>query len=477
MSISALNNFHYVNRIEQINMVKKSLNTIRGGQTVFNTVLEWYGIPGIGKTTISQLAIPELCPQMKIPFAFIDFDPEDNQNAEKYFKDHVLLIEDIFRQIGVDKPTDIKKALEKYREATEKETFLREERQKQVVNKFTDYVKEKLKTDPVVLIFDSTEKMNSDLSAWVEEKIISPLCLTGKCIIIWTGRFQQHWKKFEVRRRVVSRKLEPLLPEFTLKQVEDIGVVGIDVYRFTAGHPMANKKLAEKIKEDKNRQFEDQELINIVEGVIDKHAMRDVSTELKAACFVLSIVRQFDLGILKKLLLKFVSYYKDTENFLTIIGSLSETSLVEWDNVRKGYALDETIRYILSLHLSLNDPERYKDINEEALKIYGEWIERVPENRSIYILERLYHLAKIDVAQDQLQIEANLKQELKNFLKKYYKGDDIEFVYSAATRLYEELKKDNEFEKIVGKDGFVHLQEIVNNHRLTLEEDKRRETK
>ncbi len=47
----------YVGRFEEIDEVKSRLNTVRLSKPVFDTILEWYGIPGIGKTTLSQNAI------------------------------------------------------------------------------------------------------------------------------------------------------------------------------------------------------------------------------------------------------------------------------------------------------------------------------------------------------------------------------------------------------------------------------------
>ncbi len=47
----------YVGRFEEIDEVKSRLNAVRLSKPVFDTILEWYGIPGIGKTTLSQNAI------------------------------------------------------------------------------------------------------------------------------------------------------------------------------------------------------------------------------------------------------------------------------------------------------------------------------------------------------------------------------------------------------------------------------------
>lgn len=460
----------YVNRVEQIDEVKRRLNTIRLGQTVFDSILEWYGIPGIGKTTLAQNAIAEYCHRMEVPFACLDFNPEENENAGKYSADPILLLEDIFKGIGVYKPTDFLKTLERYRQATDE--HLRAEREKRVLDEFLHYVNELLKDDPVALLFDTTDKAAPETVTWLEESVISPLCRTGKCIIVWTGRFPQRWKRFEVRRRVASSKLDPLLPEATAEQV---GPTKVKIYQFTFGHPMANERVAEAIErfEAEGQPFQEEDLVNeLVDKVIDKYVMEGVPLELNAACRVLAVVRQFDVIVLRRILSKFVDYFREMKDtlFLGLVGRLSETHLVEWDAVRKGYALDETLRRILALHLRLNQPEQYLQVNKVAADIYDEWIERVRENRSVYVLERLYHQANIASAEGKssARIASKLERELENYLERYYQDKDQEFAYSSTTRLYQELRKDDELRKLVGGKGFAQLQKTIEQHRSAL---------
>ena len=460
-----------VDRDQQIGEVEKRLNAIRLGQTVFDSILEWYGIPGIGKTTLAQGAIAGLCEKKKIPFACLDFDPKKNDKASKIPGEPILLLEDILEGIGTGAPIDFEQAVKKYRQAPDED--LRAEREKKVLQEFLHHVYRLLENDPVVLIFDTTDKVEPDVAAWVEENVISPLCLKGKCLVIWTGRFPQRWRRFEVRRRVVSSRLDPLPREAT---VEQVGPIEVDVYRFTFGHPMGNERLSEAISrfEKEKQTFGERDLINVVNRVIDEYVMQGILPELNAACRALAVVRQFDVIILRRILSEFVSHFKDIDAYLKVIGQLTETSLVEWDAVRKGYALDETLRHILALHLRLNQPERYSAINEVASKIYDEWIERVRENRSVYVLERLYHQASIAGSRGETQsyIADKLHGELQGYLGKYYRDGDREFAISSATQLYQEMRRDNELREIVGEQGFSRLEETVNSHRLTLAQGK-----
>ncbi len=454
-----------VDRAEQLGQVRERLNRVRIGDPAFASILNWYGIPGIGKTTLGYM-IADLCQEMPVPFARVDFHPEENRRAPQYADDFVLILEDIFVGLGEHEPTTFRKELDRYRQA-EKE-HLRLERRKRVVSAFLDYLNDLMKKGPIVVLFDTTDLADPEVTIWLEENVISPLCLMGKCVIIWTGRFPQRWTRFEVRRRVVSQKLEPLPLKATKEQV---GPMGARIYRLTRGHPMGNEEVAEAVHDYQARgqEAEEHDLVNVlVDKVINEYVMKGIAPELQAACRTLAVVRQFDVIILRRILAEFVDYFKATEAFLKVLGQLTATSLIEWDSVRKGFALDETVRRILALHLRLNQPGRYLSINEAAANIYEEWIERVSENRSIYVLERLYHQANIasNKGEAQPRIADKLQKELQGYLEKHYRDGDRAIAFT--TQLLEEMRQDSELREIIGDQGFARLEKIVDSHRSTL---------
>jgi len=458
-----------VNRAEQISQVRERLNTVRLGRLVFDSILNWHGIPGIGKTTLGYM-IADLCQEMSVPFARVDFDVEENRRAAQYADDPVLILEDIFVGLGEHEPAAFREGLERYRQADE--VHLRQERRKRVVEAFLGYLNELLEKGPMVVLFDTTDQANTEVVAWLEESVISPLCLTGKCVIIWTGRFPQRWKRFEVRRRIASEKLDPLPLKATEEQV---GPAGARIYRLTYGHPMGNEEMAEAIHDYQARgqEADEHDLVNIlVDRVIDRYVMKNIEPELNAACRILAVVRQFDVVVLRRLLSQFVDAFKDMREalYLGLVGRLTETHLVEWDSVRKGYALDPILRHILSLHLRYNQPERYLQVNREAAAIYAEWIERVRENRSVYVLERLYHQARIAFAESReaAQVADELRPELEGYLAEHYKDHDREFALTSTDRLYQELAKDEELRELLGDAGFEGLVRAVEQHRADL---------
>ncbi|MCP4349889.1 MAG: ATP-binding protein [Desulfobacterales bacterium] len=479
-----------VNRVEQLNMVREILNKIIHGRVQPYLIINWYGIPGIGKTTLG-LMIEELCEKMSVPFLCTGFhdkysDDEKILRKLEYTNDYTLILENIINEYKNHIPKEFQNVLLQYRKETDSK--LRQERFKHVVDIFLDFLNELTAKGPVVLLFDSTEDADPDLIIWLEEKIISPLLMAGKCLFIWTGRYQQVWNEYGVRQRVILEKLDPLPLEATKQHIESIlknnpmpyeteeeaESEGARIYRLTMGHPLCNEEVVGAIREykAKGKDAADDDLIYILmEKVIDVFVMKGVEPELSQACRILAAIRQFDVTILQQILSKFVIYFKETKSYLKVIGEFTATSIVEWDSNRKGYALDEIIRHILSQYMRLKEKKQYLDIVETAADIYKAYIEEVTENRSIYILERLFHQATINNIRKEMINDPH--KELKEYLEKYY-NEKSKFAYNATTQLYEDLKKDTEFENTLGEEGFDRLKEIVNNHRLTLELSTRR---
>jgi hypothetical protein len=457
------NNSDYVNREEQIRKAESRLYAMRHGQPVYDSILEWYGIPGIGKTTLVQKAIASYCQETNIPFSCVDFSLDRNPKAQDYPVDPKLLIEIIFEQLEIDS-TPITDPISK-------SDILRR-------------LRPLLQQGPIVIAFDTTEEVNTKLVVWIEENLIAPLLKEAKVLFIWTGRFKQQWHIFEVGSRVVSKKLAPLDREATQEQknLYGEGIGEVDVYSITFGHPLANKALFQLLVE--NPRANKQHLIDEVNNaVVDKLVMDNVEGDLNQACRVLSVVRQFDFVMVKQILSRFVESFKDRQNIypMKIVNRLTSTALVEWDAVRKGYALDETIRHILALHLRTKKSDKYLYINNLAADIYEDWIERVPENRSIYILEWLYHQVNIyslqNIPLDQLVDKLEVK--LCEYLEKYYSGTDQESALVSTNKLHKELESDTELCALL--DGFQdklpddHIGEnagrllgVIANHRDTL---------
>lgn len=446
----------YVSREHEQRIVRKSLRDMQNGLSVEKPIIEWHGIPGTGKTTLTEKILADLCLQENIPYARIDFDTNKNPKANgAYTKTPGLILADLIEHLNrCEYPgINFQLPISEYINATD--DYLRKERERKMLHHFSRYMADLIDHAPVVFAFDTTEKVNDKLVNWIEKNIIRPLILQGKFITIWTGRFKQQWHIYEVGSRVRSTKLNPFSREATSEQSQLYGqnLNGIDIYSITFGHPLANKVLCQLLAE--NPQADRKNLINEVNNtVIDRWIMDNVDDDLNHACRFLSVVRQFDFTMTKQILSKFADPFKRQQHIFPMqtVSRLTSTSLVKWNSERKGYALDETIRHILALHLRTNNPQEYLGVNMLAANIYKNWIERVPENRSIYILEWIYHQVSIGIFQNMPpdKLIKKLENRLNDYLQEYYHYDDRDMTLTAINKLYKELENDKELYSLLG---------------------------
>lgn len=508
----ALMHTTYVNRTKEINAIRSRINRIRMERTVFDNVLCWYGIPGIGKSALGWM-IANLCQEMNIPYARIDFetDPERIEASSKaqrtrqanrvktYAQERITLLEDLLKQLAHTKRElePFRRAKDRYQEEIDPnlpektQQFIRMEREKQVVRAFRESLRLILeRSAPIVLIFDTTDKADPKLIPWLEEELISPLALTGRALIIWLGRYPQRWNRFEIRRRTIVEKLEPFPIEGTRDQIGQIGQPESEriqrIHRLTHGHPLSNREAALIISAEHD--LPDRELLKrLIDQVIDRYVLGNIPDHLQVAIRTLAPMRQFDIIIIQEILKDnhFVPDPKQFTNYIEVLSDLAGTYLVEWDAKRKGYAIDPTLRRILSIHMLYETPSVFKAIQERAQQIYASWIKE-EENRNIYLVEYLYHSACLHLielsernnltpaalflepqAHPQIlkTVTDRLGQTLSNLLNRYYKGRrDREKLQRSTDQLRNELQNDEELPELLSKEGLDKLTELVNKH-------------
>jgi hypothetical protein len=170
--------------------------------------------------------------------------------------------------------------------------------------------------------------------------------------------------------------------------------------------------------------------------------------------------------VLRRLLTRFVEEPfagKSAAYFLGVVGRMVKTTLVEWSSARRGYVLDKTIRWMLALNVKLAARERYEEINYELIGLYDEWIERVPENRSGFIIERLYHEACLQSVRgaSPKAIAGRLCELLEGYLERYYPVIEKGEMPHGLTALQEELSKDDELVEFLPRGRATSLTRII----------------
>lgn len=481
-----------VNREDQVKEFADAISRIHTLGAIFQTLFEWYGSPGIGKSTLTYL-LKARCDELKVPYVAIDFSVR-NPQAGAYARDYSILLEELTRRIffkGMDSEP-ILELIREYRRLPE--NAIEEQRQAGLNKASRAYMRamsDLLESQPSVLFFDETERAETGLVDWLEEWIINPLIQTGRCLVVWTGRRPQRWKRFEVRRRLNSRELKPFDPKDTVKLFrtngpeaiatlpdDEIKVLSRRVQRLTHGHPLADSVVLHQLGELASgkiplteRQFikqEDNLLDGLVQEFVDAYAFRGLSDELIGACRVMSLVRQFDVIMLREILNGVSTSYEayPRDEFGMLLSRLRSTQLVLWDEKRKGYAIDPTLRHILNEYIFHHNPAQYLSVNQLAMAVYQDWITRSGDNRGVYIVEELYHQACINRLNRHILPAGptDLSEVLETHIAQYHQQDP-DLRVSALDRLYHELEGDVDLRVLIGDDTFAQLLSHVENAR------------
>jgi len=489
-SLPVLEQEQYVDREDQVGLLRRAINYIRLSGPVFQTIYEWTGIPGIGKTVLVEL-LRDLCVEIGVPYAHIDFDPDHNPTASRYATEPVLLIKGLFAQLGRQKAVELEQAVAYYQQLPSGDTYQRDMALDEVVRAFRRYVHQLLEKDPVVFLFDSTDQASPIVLVWLEEYIVSLLSQNGRCLFVFVGRTPLHWRRFEVRRRVRTDKLMAFEPRLVRQQFEKdrkhpkLIVLSERVHRMTNGHPMGNavvlRRLGEladagkEINEETFSTYEPELLDDLVHEVINGYVFQGVREELANACRAVALLRQFDVILLRRVLSEHVPDFKEypRDAYGGLLGLLHTTHLVEWNDARKGYEIDPTLRRILGRHTRERNPKLYVQINQAALEVYRDWIERVEDNRSVYIIEELYHQACLGrTINSRADLRIKLAEQLRAHLNNHYTQGDPELLASALERLDKGLERDEELwqDDVIGGGGVAYLREIIAAHKKQVEQ-------
>jgi len=484
-----------VNRKEQRDEFSSALERIRVLGSVFQTIYEWFGSPGIGKSTLLRLLIED-CHNANASYAFINFKDKSYPQAETSFEkgevDATRLIEDLINGLSDADSLKVKQAIKTYRSipADEKERANKQLKHSDVARAFVRFVGDVSKHDPVVMLFDETESADPELVAWLEEWIVNPLIQNGRCLIVWAGRRPQRWKRFEVRRRLRSQELGLFDAKGTVELFESnskypLTELSDPVRRLTLGHPFADvvalRRLDTLAKEgripqrDQFSSIETDLIDGLVQDFVEKYAFKGLSKELANSCRILALVRQFDVILLREILTDALPSSYDNykrEEFGGLLSRLRATQLVWWDDRRKGYALDLTLRHILGENIRRHQPKVYAKVNQVAIGVYRDWIERAGDNRGIYIVEELYQQACLNLISEEdhplkkTPLPVLLEQRLREYPQR-----DPDLRASALDRLYHELEDDPDLPRLISYRGRDELLSIVRTARVKVFSD------
>lgn len=502
-----------VDRDEQLAKFTDVLVRISRQGLVSSNLFEWYGSPGIGKSMLVKM-LASRAESKHAAWTIVNFKQSEDK-ADAYLRDPITLIEEIVsdlkRQVNLD-THEFDAALQGYKNASlpddgvvsaysamdqETRLYRRPDWLTELRNVVVAFIKiintlpAQEKTDgvrPVVLFFDETERADIELIDWVEEWVINPLIQVKHCVIVWTARRPWRWKRPEIRRRLTSEMLKVFEPEMVKEQIESgsakpdlVSELFNNVYSLTGGHPFASfivineldtlAQQGNRITSDNFHDFESKLLEEVFDRFVNDYAFSELeSNDLKIACKFISLVRLFDSTMLRKILQTcagdlFAPWNQD--DFGDLLLKLKKTQLLVWE---KGFAIDPGLRHILQKYFMVLDRNKFITANQMALQVYDDWLGRPVDNRSLFVLEELYHSAALAQVSEHVDLRALLTRRLKEYPDWIR---DEQALDNALERLEGEINNDKELEQFtLSNADLVKQVQAFRNDRLSLNRSK-----
>lgn len=513
-------------REEALRLIGEKVRKLRHGQEPDKKhIVVFYGVAGIGKTLLLQhlknhyskspcdcIPIPPERTQFgaelikpclssgnshdPLPCAFVDVS---SQNYSDLRTGYVTLLEEIVGQIkkeAISVPQSLLAEMEKfekdvtafYKEASrvvpDNQSFFDVEvKATDVTDRFQTIMEGLIRcpeNKAVLILLDNAEEIYSQAFQSFEQEVLIPLRKTRGFLVIMT-RFRpiawppgstlaQYTDQHELTLFSVGATHEQLAPLFAHAARK--------VQALTGGHPDANGYVVKMWQKETERDpsaasWLDDHGPRIAETLVDEivyeKIMQEKAPGIQRVFLRASVVRQLEVNLLADLLR--VNYeglggFDAATGFryFELFGQMQRTGLLSWDQERKGWAIESAVRRILAASLRLNYPEAYESLNRIALQTFERWMAGFPEDRSLFIVESLYHHACLNVFQ-RPDVESRVaiedpEEALRRYLDEYQGRIDREQLkirLASDTELREML--DNRLEvllNMVGKE-LVHV--------------------
>jgi hypothetical protein len=426
----------FTNREDELNVVYPKLDEIQKDRPyLFGFILRFVGIPGIGKTTLLK-EIEKEAKVRNIKTAYV----QCNRSKELYLLDELSV-----QLFGTAKKSEL----------------------------FIEDLKSMLSETPAVFLIDDTHYID-ELNQGILEDILDNVYQINRLLLILAGRSDLRWKKFELRRRTGKVVLEQFGEKEARNWIKDADFSD-QIYPITRGYPLAIVKAcdwinlhADSADPDQLKEHEMDLVFELVNQILIQYILVDIPHERQHELIFLlknlSPLRRFNENILSDFLPELDNKKRDTLAARMLIRKMSvETYLVKWDSARMAYALNYLIRRLLSLEMKFNNKESLTKIHKFMMKWYGDSIKKALERDPsapqtvLYLIEYIYHLAQYKHTNGLVEgIQNEIEQKVFEVFRGYKDTEKDHF--------YQELKKDDEIDEILGND-FEQLVNFVEQNR------------
>ncbi len=410
----------FVNRQGEIDLVQKIIQSLQSNQPVSETVINFWGTRGIGKTWILQQlknkylykpSSKEKYPTFTLLFEFSDDAKKDA--LEKLAKDlagqliiqfsdsnNKLLLNRLAALSGLEELADIIFSLSK--------NFI-----------------------PIILL-DNIENIPSEIFEEIERQLFEPIVSTGRTVIVVSGRRQVlRWRRFEVRRRVLEpskSQVRPFDKQAVTNQIRNrkFLIPVNSLFPYTAGNPHLVDTLIAQIQSwqvsEKKKKIDTAWMDAHQSGLLkvlratENDLLKKINNRLKSSLVAVASLRFYRLEAMRSMLTtKSNKTNKHPDGYyLNLVRDLDqETDVVWWDRERRAYVTSEVVRKLINRRQLLENKKEYISSHENALEMYRLWTIENPRTSEEFIVEMLFHYASLfEVTKKVSELRSNFNEIL-----------------------------------------------------------------
>jgi hypothetical protein len=394
----------FVNRENEIQLIQDKLDIGTQGKPMRLEVVCFWGTFGMGKSWLlgeieRRCKSSLLQPRGTHPAiaARLDLDktilPALWQSGQL---DRVQLIREIWRQLAEQMAGTAVPDFEKASPDMWAEEFV-----KQVTQWATRSV-------TPVIILDTVDDLilhDEKTFLWLEENLVERLAITDRVLLVFASRGEiQRWRRFQVRRRVDSRRLTAFDATTAAQQVKASPEVSHMLYRHASGHPRVTEHLGTALENegadlqeiDSVKQFFGPATVQPILNMVIDEILKPVPELPARVARCASVLRWVSADPLRFLSVKLglvepergEAFYLDQ-----LIGTWQSHHLLYWNSDKNSYESDPVLRHLLVNFLELADPAMFCQANRAAYDFHRDHLGKYPQYLARYVPELAYHRA------------------------------------------------------------------------------------
>jgi hypothetical protein len=316
---------------------------------------------------------------------------------------------------------------------------------------------------PLIMLdtVDDLVRLDEQSFLWLEQHLVEPLAMTDRVLFVFASRGElRRWKRFQVRRRVDSHRLNAFAPDATCQEVKASHAIGEALYHHTFGHPLVTDLLGTAL-EERGIDLEEVEQSELpIEPALMRSILREVVDEIlkglrepvAGLAKYASVLRWISVEPLRSFAqeLHLVDADRGDAYYLDdLIGGLQTHHLLYWSIDKNSYEPDPVLRRLLTYFLELDEPARFREAHLAAFNFHREHLDHYPQYLARYVTELAYHRAMLARYESAEPSPPTLQEWWEQFLER-----PVSINPERWAELVEALEQDSELKDVLPPEDY-----------------------